>query len=405
MLNYVTVYLAHKLTNVVADIVAENTAELLARRSGKVEWEINFEPRLRENEFFNELVQVQSYSQYLQEIPLPPGIRQDMDRLNIVRAIRGTTGIEGNKLSKERVTHIVETDFDKGDAKSLDDLEALGAKKVLEFIRSSQADNGGRVSEALLREIHILTTKDCGYEGNNPGKYRRHNVTAGEYDCPRPEDVPLLMQKFVEYMNSRRVLSEHPVIQAILAHFYLVSIHPFGDGNGRTSRGVEAYILYNAGHYNALGFYSLANFYYQRREQYVKELQDGRFKHKGNLTTFVKFSLSGFVEELETIKQQVLDFYRVIAFRDYLNELVVRGEINQRIYDLITYLTRGYHVSLTEFRSRRDSFVASLWKDLADRTLRQDLKTMLDKQVAVIDANGQMDANTRLMDRFSASNS
>ena len=78
--------------------------------------------------------------------------------------------------------------------------------------------------------------------------------------------------------------------RAIAAHFYLVSIHPFGDGNGRTARAIESFLLYQAG-VNAFGFYSLANFYYRERDRYVRELTDARFHHGGELTPFVLFGL------------------------------------------------------------------------------------------------------------------
>ena len=70
------------------------------------------------------------------------------------------------------------------------------------------------------------------------------------------------MADFVCFVNSAQLKREHPVVRAFLVHFFLVTIHPFGDGNGRVSRLVEAAILYVGG-YNIHGFYGLSNYFYR----------------------------------------------------------------------------------------------------------------------------------------------
>jgi Fic family protein len=57
-----------------------------------------------------------------------------------------------------------------------------------------------------------------------------------------------LMDGYVNFVNHSRLLDAHPVIRALLAHFFLVTVHPFGDGNGRVSRLVEAGILFRQGY-------------------------------------------------------------------------------------------------------------------------------------------------------------
>ena len=82
------------------------------------------------------------------------------------------------------------------------------------------------------------------------------------------------MTEFVEWFNSGVAASWDPVVRAVVAHFYLASIHPFGDGNGRTSRAVESFLLYGAG-VNARGFFSLANYFYRNRQEYVGPAEPG----------------------------------------------------------------------------------------------------------------------------------
>ena len=46
--------------------------------------------------------------------------------------------------------------------------------------------------------------------------------------------LPRLMDEYIGFITSERLRSLHPVIQALIAHFFLVTIHPFGDGNGQS---------------------------------------------------------------------------------------------------------------------------------------------------------------------------
>lgn len=70
----------------------------------------------------------------------------------------------------------------------------------------------------------------------------------GNHVPPLPEEVPALMREYVEWLHSEEAEDMHPVRFAALAHLKLVDIHPFSDGNGRTSRLVMNLILLRAGY-------------------------------------------------------------------------------------------------------------------------------------------------------------
>ena len=75
-----------------------------------------------------------------------------------------------------------------------------------------------------------------GIDNNNAGKYRNENVyiTGAKHTPPEAIKVPELMEKLILNYNSWN--NYHPIIRAALLHGELVKIHPFVDGNGRTSR-------------------------------------------------------------------------------------------------------------------------------------------------------------------------
>lgn len=68
------------------------------------------------------------------------------------------------------------------------------------------------------------------------GMFRTCSVFVGSHIPPKPSDVQPLMADFVEWLNSEETMDMHPVKLAAIAHYQLVKIHPFVDGNGRTSR-------------------------------------------------------------------------------------------------------------------------------------------------------------------------
>lgn len=73
-------------------------------------------------------------------------------------------------------------------------------------------------------------------------------VYVGTHIPPDPEKVPALMESYVAWLNSDEARSMHPVRYAALAHYKLVDIHPFVDGNGRTSRLIMNLILLRGGY-------------------------------------------------------------------------------------------------------------------------------------------------------------
>jgi hypothetical protein len=113
--------------------------------------------------------------------------------------------------------------------------------------------------------------------------------------------LPRLMNEYVQFITSERLCSLHPVIQALVAHFFLVTIHPFGDGNGRVSRLLTAGILLQCGYNVHGGFYALSDYFYLNDIRYHSMLHRCWQSPPFDLTAFVAFGMEGFVMELRSI--------------------------------------------------------------------------------------------------------
>ncbi len=378
-------------------------------------WNMNFEPNVNMSDpgIYELCIKIEAEKLSALDIPLPPSIKAKINSLNILRQIKGTTGIEGNTLREEEIAKTLKAAKKDPDRKfNTEEQEVINADLVLEFIKKDASSNKeGIVTEELIRHIHLITTQKCDYPENIPGEYRRTIVHAGEYQAPSEHKIEKLMQAFIKLINNTYAPEiRNPVTRAIIAHFYLVTIHPFRDGNGRTSRALEAYILFH-GKYNVNNFYSLANFYYKNRAEYVYKLQEARFKYNGNLTEFVKFALKGYLYEMEFGRQEMLKFIKLVTYKDFILEQFTAKEINHRQFNLISHLTEididsPYllfelnPIPLEDFKKRQHPLSIMLYENLTDRTLYRDIDKLKRLSLIFIDENDLLNANIDIMDQF-----
>ena len=186
-----------------------------------------------------------------------------------------SNGIEGNTLTL-RETQVVLEGITVGGKSIKEHLEAINHEKAILFLDDLVKDNDP-INEWNIKSIHQLVLKDI--DNKNAGRYRKENVTikGATHIPPDYLKVPELMEKLILTYNA---WSEyHPIIQAALLHGELVKIHPFIDGNGRTSRLLMNLVLMNKG-YNPVIIKK------ESRLKYYEALDTAHTT--GNYTDFVK---------------------------------------------------------------------------------------------------------------------
>ena len=195
----------------------------------------------------------------------------------------------------------------------------------------------------------------------------------------------------MEFMNSPRLRNEHPVVRALLAHFFLVTIHPFGDGNGRVSRLVEAAILYEGG-YNVNGFYGLSNYFYRNGNEYKRRLQECRRVQPFNLAPFVEFGLRGFDAELLGINRFIKTKLNRLVYRNTLTHALGmrvskrRHLLNVREYSLLSFLleeteptdpfseSQSTRIRLTDLV--KSPYVMGAYREVTPRTFIREIRRL-----------------------------
>lgn len=373
-------------------------------------WDVHFNVRIRVDEprLVRAIERSRAIAETIRGIPVTTNVRKRLNALNIARAVRGTAAIEGTRISEEEALEVLDAPADVKvlpPDRSRDEHEARNAQAVLRFVRRElRANPERRLDELLIREIHRLTTEGVPYKGNEPGQYRNHAVSAGDYRPPATGDeVCRLMSDFVRWFDEGTAAAWDPIVRAAIAHFYVASIHPFGDGNGRASRGVESFMLYRAG-INAFGFYSLANFYYQNRDAYVDALTAARFQSGGDLTDFALFAVEGLASELEQVRRELMAMIQVIAFHEYarqtLDEVPGLGDRRRaRMLELIRRLTSAQLARASHGSLDSPNIIGSVYRRVGVRTTQRDLRTLLEHEL-LIERDGQLVPYVEIMALF-----
>ncbi len=155
-----------------------------------------------------------------------------------------SNGIEGNTLTL-RETQVVLEGITVGGKSLKEHLEAINHEQAILFLDDLIEDKEP-ITEWNIKNIHQLVLKKI--DDDNAGKYRNENVKikGATHIPPDYLIVPELMGKLI--INYEDWKKYHPIIRAALLHGELVKIHPFVDGNGRTSRLVMNLSLMNSGY-------------------------------------------------------------------------------------------------------------------------------------------------------------
>lgn len=186
-----------------------------------------------------------------------------------------SNGIEGNTLTL-RETQVVLEGITVGGKSIKEHLEAINHEKAILYLNDLVKEKNP-ITEWNIKSVHQLILKDIDNE--NSGRYRRENVAikGATHIPPDYLKVPELMEKLILSYENWNVY--HPIIQAALLHGELVKIHPFVDGNGRTSRLLMNLDLMNHG-FNPIIIKK------ENRLEYYEVLDKAHTT--GNYTNFVK---------------------------------------------------------------------------------------------------------------------
>lgn len=281
-----------------------------------------------------------------------------------------TTHIEGTHLTLDDATRLWAGEAVEG--ASTDDVRELLNYRDAFGLVSEYLGSGAPITEGLIREIHKRLVQGVRGGAAQPGLYRTvQNFVANSrtreviYTPPPPEQVPPLMAELVEWLRADTAI--HPVLVAGIAQFQLVHIHPFVDGNGRTSRLLSTLCLYRSG-YDFKRLFTLSEFYDRDRSAFYRAIQSVR-EQGLELTGWLEFFVAGLATQLNEVKQR--------------GELVIRRDVIARDHGLNERQVLAVGALLERGDLGIEDFVA-LAAGVPRRTLQRDLQGLVEHGVAVI---------------------
>lgn len=255
---------------------------------------------------------------------------------NRIKTIHSTLQIEGNTLTEEQITALIENKKVIGPKKEV--LEVLNAIKVYDKLEEYKFSSDKNFLKAHLELMNGLL--------ESPGKYRKQGVgivkgTKVEHIAPPHENVPHLMKDLFEYLKDSDELT---LIKSCVFHYEMEYIHPFLDGNGRMGRLWQPLILMSE--YPIFEFLPFETLISQTQDDYYKSLSLS--DRSGKSTYFIEYMLDVIDKSLGTLLKY-----------------------NNRILKDLDRLEYFLQLGIKEF-TRKDYM--NIFKDLSSATASRDLK-------------------------------
>lgn len=198
---------------------------------------------------------------------------------NKIKTIHSSLSIEGNTLSKEQITAILENKRVIGPEKDI--LEVLNALEVYNNLNSLKYQSEKDFLKAHKSLMKNLIENQEAYRKKGVGIVKGSKV---EHVAPPYENVPFLMKELFEYLKDK---SEITLIKSCVFHYEMEFIHPFMDGNGRMGRLWQTLILMSE--YPLFEFLPFETLISKNQEEYYKVLS--ACDKEGKSTKFIVYML------------------------------------------------------------------------------------------------------------------
>ena len=194
--------------------------------------------------------------------------------------------IEGAFTTKKKTEKMIKENLkpkDKSERMVLNNFHAL--KYILE-------NKNQEITEDTILEIYKLITKDTLSKDEISKKYREGQNEVSNYlgdviyTPPQAEDVQWMMDDLIKFLYKEEE-EIHPILKAIIFHYFFVYVHPFYDGNGRTARAITYMYLIQQG-YTFFQYFSISSLIAEFRKNYYTSIKNSE-DYDSDVTYFALF--------------------------------------------------------------------------------------------------------------------
>jgi Fic family protein len=340
------------------------------------------------------------------QFPVQPEHRKRLLMVSLVRGAQATTAIEGNTLSESEVRQVAEGES-LPPSKQYQEQEVRNILDAMNRVLQAVAVDGQvpLITPELVRRFHGEVGRNLGEHFSAiPGQFRTDDRVVGPYKCPAPQHVVELMARLCNWLPnefgfaSNRQTFADAAVQAIVTHVYLEWIHPFGDGNGRTGRLLEFYILLRARNPD-IASHILSNFYNQTRPEYYRQLeQAGKTR---DLSAFLRYAVQGYRDGLKQVMEAISDnnvevAWRYLVYSRFADKSYRKKSVFKRQRSLALAIPPNRDLTVAEIMLLTPE-LAREYATLTERTLIRDLDELLRMEIVIQWEKGKYRLNLGLL--------
>ncbi|MCB1197684.1 MAG: Fic family protein [Deltaproteobacteria bacterium] len=245
-------------------------------------------------------------------------------KINQVRTIYSTCAIEGNMLSENEVTALIENK------------RVVAPKRQIKEIRNALTMYAEKSHLKYDQEKDLLFAHKILMQGllDKPGEYRNAKVAVVKDNeivhlAPPPARVGRLMQDLFLWVQGDQ--DTHLLIKSAVFHFEYELIHPFEDGNGRIGRFWQHLMLVAL--HPIFRSVPVENIVHQNQQEYYAALKAGQ--KEGEATPFLEFSLFTILKALELVDDEMGKGSRVTVeqrLQSFVEANPTRGMFSRKDY-------------------------------------------------------------------------
>lgn len=257
---------------------------------------------------------------------LIPKWQVSLRREALIQSAHSSTAIEGNPLTLDEVSELAAGREIMVNRK--DKQEVINYLEALERIPEFSEKKPFKKSD-LLR-IHKLVVKDTMEHSEDEGSFRNRQVAVRNratgqitFMPPKTENVPHLVDEFLEWFKSSEAVELDPVLHAGITHYELVRIHPFIDGNGRTVRIMASLVFYDRG-FDVKRFFALDDYYDNDRKAYYSALKTVD-PNTCDITAWLEYFSEGVAVSVEAIRKRVIGLSKDIKALKQKGQIALTG--------------------------------------------------------------------------------
>jgi Fic family protein len=294
------------------------------------------------NKVLKNISLIEASKEVIENAPLVPSFEKQFQSDAIVRTIYHGTHIEGNDLTLVQTKKVLEGE--EVYARARDIQEVINYRNVVSLIEDLSVKRGGYDPE-MLKEIHKLTVFKL-VPDEKIGVFRTTQVVIKEegtgeiiFQPPPFVEVPFLINDFFVWLNSSEAAEIHPILRSGIAHYILVAIHPFVEGNGRTARAFTSLVLQREG-YDIKKFFSLEENFDSDPGSYYEAFAvvDKQSRQLGarDLTPWLEYFTQVVALELAKIKDRVRKLSIDIRLKTKIGQQVALSERQMRLMEYLS---------------------------------------------------------------------